>query len=131
MTLSRKAIRHRQTRYLLDNGLLPVSIDYRLCPELSLVQGPMSDVSSALAWAQRELSNIAKRSGYSVESEKVVMIGWSTGGHLAMSTSWTSKAAGIALPLAILSFYAPTDLASQGMLIPQEFGVSNDILTET
>lgn len=34
--LLRKDIRLKQTQSLLDNGLLPVSVDFRLCPEVSL-----------------------------------------------------------------------------------------------
>ena len=114
MTLSRKAVRHNQTRYLLDNGILPISLDFRLCPEINLIKGPMVDVCDALAWAQHQLPIVANSRGFAVNPKKIVMVGWSTGGHLAMSTAWTSKEAGIAPPCAILGFYAPTDLHSQG-----------------
>ena len=58
MTLSRKAIRPIQTQHLLANGFLSVSIDYRLCPEVSLVDGPMTDVCDAYLWTRTALPRL-------------------------------------------------------------------------
>ncbi|TVY45279.1 3-methylorcinaldehyde synthase [Lachnellula subtilissima] len=112
MTLSRKAIRPIQTQHLLANGFLPVSIDYRLCPEINIVDGPMADVCDAFKWAQTSLPEIASQHGITVDSTKIVVVGWSTGGHLAMSLGWTAKMAGLQPPMAVLSFYAPVDFES-------------------
>lgn len=109
MTLSRKSIRPYQTQYLLDNGILPVSLDYRFCPEINILDGPFADARDALIWAREKLPALAKNRGVVVDAEKLVIIGWSTGGHLAMATSWISLNAGLPPPRAILSFYAPTD----------------------
>lgn len=114
MTLSRKAIRPIQTRYLLTHGYLPISIDYRLCPEINLIDGPITDVYDAYQWIQTVLPQIALRRGLAVDKNKVVVIGWSTGGHLAMSIGWTSKMAGVPPPIAVLSFYSPVDFESGG-----------------
>ena len=118
MTLSRKAIRPRQTEYLLAHGVLPVSIDYRLCPEINLIDGPMADVRDALLWVQKEkgLQAAIREEGIVIDEKRMVMIGWSTGGHLAMTTAWTSQEAGLKPPMAILSFYGPTDFVSGGKL---------------
>ncbi|KAL8785498.1 MAG: hypothetical protein Q9213_003324 [Squamulea squamosa] len=108
--LSRKDIRPQQTQVLLEAGFLPISIDYRLCPETTLVDGPMRDVCSAHEWARRILPSLhLKRTDVQPDGDHVVAIGWSTGGHLAMTLAWTSAAAGIPAPDAILSFYCPTD----------------------
>ncbi|OJJ38079.1 hypothetical protein ASPWEDRAFT_148134 [Aspergillus wentii DTO 134E9] len=108
--LSRKDVRPKQTRMLLDAGFLPVSIDYRLCPEVTLQEGPMQDVCDALTWARTTLpSIILKRPDIRVNGEKVVAVGWSTGGHLAMSLGWTPHAMGMRPPEAILAFYCPYD----------------------
>ncbi|KAK4214758.1 conidial yellow pigment biosynthesis polyketide synthase, partial [Rhypophila decipiens] len=113
MTLSRKAIRPAQRRHLLAHGFLPVSIDYRLCPEINLIDGPMADVCSAYKWAQTDLLNLVRERGLGVaDGRKVVVIGWSSGGHLALSLGWTAKAAALEPPCAILSFYAPYDFLS-------------------
>ena len=110
MTLSKKAIRPFQTAFLLKHNILPVSIDYRLCPEVNLINGPIADVCSAYEWLQC-LPTIV---GVSVDVNKIVVIGWSSGGHLAMTTGWKSKEAGLKPPVAILSFYGPTDFESGG-----------------
>ncbi|KAF2008704.1 ketoacyl-synt-domain-containing protein [Aaosphaeria arxii CBS 175.79] len=109
MALSRKAIRPAQTRYLLANGFLPVSIDYRLCPEVNLVEGPFADVRDGYWWARSELPLLLLKRGIMVDSDRVVVIGWSTGGHLAMSLGWTTREACLPSPTAILCFYTPVD----------------------
>ena len=108
--LSRKDVRPKQTQILLEAGFLPVSIDYRLCPEINLPDGPMRDVCFALGWARCTLPVLhLKRSDIRPSGDRVVAIGWSTGGHLAMTLAWTAPAAGIAAPNAILGFYCPSD----------------------
>ena len=114
MTLSKTAIRPHQTQFLLDNGYLPVSIDYRLCPEIDLIAGPMTDVRDALAWVRDKLPAIARARGINVDPTKVVAVGWSTGGHLAMTTAWTCEEIRQEPPAAILSFYGPTNFESEG-----------------
>ena len=110
-TLSRKAIRPLQTAFLLAHGVLPIS---RLCPETKLIDGPITDVCDTYAWAQTKLQAVVKTRGILVDEKRIVVIGWSTGGHLAMTTAWKSKEAGLTPPVTILSFYGPTDFESGG-----------------
>lgn len=120
MTLSRKAVRPFQTAFLLAHDVLPVSIDYRLCPEVNLIEGPIQDVCDAYAWVQSGGLQAELRfssHGILVDAGRIVVVGWSTGGHLAMTTAWTSKGAGLRPPTAILSFYGPTDFESGGQSI--------------
>ena len=122
MTLSRNAVRAAQTSFLLANGILPIGLDYRLCPEVNLIDGPMADVRDAYAWARSSsktgLQSILHNKGSTlkIDGAKIVVIGWSTGGHLAMTTAWTTKEAGLPPPSAILSFYGPSDFESGGEL---------------
>ncbi|KAK9780019.1 hypothetical protein SCAR479_03143 [Seiridium cardinale] len=113
VTLSRRAVRPEQTRYLLKRGLLPVSIDYRLCPEVNIIDGPMTDVRDAYRWSRDILPGIASNAGVLVDRSSIVAIGWSTGGQLAMSLGWTAEYAGLPPPSAVLSFYAPVDFESR------------------
>ena len=107
---SRKDIRSKQTQLLLDSGLLPVSIDYRLCPEVDLLQGPMVDVCDALRWAREQLPTLnLDCPGLQIDGTKVVVVGWSSGGHLAMTLAWTARLQDLKPPEAILTFYAPAD----------------------
>ncbi|OOQ86839.1 polyketide synthase [Penicillium brasilianum] len=108
--LSRKDVRPTQVQLLIDMGFLPVSIDYRLCPEVSLLEGPMADVCEALAWAQNTLPQLnLQRPDIRPDGNKVVAVGWSSGGHLAMTLAWTAPARGLRAPEAVLSFYCATD----------------------
>jgi len=113
--LSRKEIRPRQTKLLLDRGLLPVSIDYRLCPEVTITEGPMTDVCAALQWARRTLPELVlSRRDVRPDGDRVVVIGWSTGGTLALTLGWEPITRGLQLqpPAAILAFYCPSDYQS-------------------
>ena len=108
--LSRKDVRPRQVQLLLDNGILPVAVDYRLCPETTILEGPIPDVRDAYAWAHNVLPALELKHGFlSIERGRVVVIGWSTGGTLAMSLAWTLVPRSIPPPEGILVFYCPTD----------------------
>ena len=110
---TRKEVNPKQVKLLLDLGFLPISVEYRLCPEMNILEGPMTDVCDALRWAQDTVPGIPLDCfGVRPDGEKVVVVGWSTGGHLAMTTAFTSKQRGIKPPSAILSFYSPTDYES-------------------
>jgi acyl transferase domain-containing protein/SAM-dependent methyltransferase/acyl carrier protein len=108
---SRKDIRPPQTRLLLERGFLPVSLDHRLCPEVKLAEGPMVDVCDALDWARNVLPQMKLNCppGMQIDGERVVVVGWSSGGQLAMSLAWTAPQRGLRPPEAILAFYCPTD----------------------
>ncbi|KAJ5952971.1 CAZyme family CE10 [Penicillium vulpinum] len=108
--LSRRDIRMKQVKMLLNAGFLPVSVDYRLCPEVSLTEGPMHDVCDALRWARDTLPSLnLSRPDIQPDGTQAVVVGWSTGAHLAMTLAWTAEEMGIAPPDAILAFYGPTD----------------------
>nr|AOO87096.1 polyketide synthase [Alternaria alternantherae] len=112
MTLSRKAVRPAQTKFLLSHNILPISVDYRLVPEVNVIEGPFSDVRDAYAWIQTKLSAITSKYGIPIDTTRVVSIGWSTGAHLAMSLVWTTKELNLSPLAAILGFYGPTDFES-------------------
>ncbi|KAI4234156.1 MAG: hypothetical protein LQ349_003972 [Xanthoria aureola] len=114
MTLSRKAIRPLQTRFLLQNGILAIGLDHRLCPEVNIIDGPMADIRDAVAWARSKLPAIALDHGNDLENSKIAVIEWSTGGHLAMTTAWMTVEAGMEPPTAILNFYGPSDFEASG-----------------
>ncbi|RDW93187.1 non-reducing polyketide synthase spyA [Aspergillus mulundensis] len=131
--LSRKDIRPSQTKLLLDYGFLPVSIDYRLCPEVNLTDGPIADVCTALDWARSTLPALElQRPDIHPDGGKVVVIGWSTGGTLAMSLPFSAPQLGIRPPDAILAFYCPTDYEDKFWRQPNyPEGTSPDLITKT
>lgn len=117
--LSRNDIRLAQVKMLLEAGIVPVSIDYRLCPEVSLIEGPMTDALDAFRWIRETLPTIVRRrQDVLLDGSRVVTIGWSTGGMLALSLGWTSSAKGLQPPEATLAFYCPTDYEDDHWLQP-------------
>ena len=74
----------------------------------------MTDVRDALGWMRNKRPAIARARGVAVDATNIVAIGWSTGGHLAMTTAWTCEKVGQEPPAAILCFHGPTDFESEG-----------------
>ena len=114
MTMSRSSVRPSQTSLLLKHGILPVSLDYRLVPEINVYDGAMTDVRDGVSWARNNLPTIAKGRGVELDVKNTVLIGWSAGGQLAMSAAWMCDES----PKAILAFYAPCDFESPGQCPP-------------
>ena len=117
--LSRDDVRPEQTELLHRQGFLPISVDYRLCPETTITNGPMEDVVDALYWIRTILPTLRlRRSDIKVDGDRVVSVGWSAGGHLALSLGWSSIARGIKPPEAVLAFYCPLDYEDECWLRP-------------
>ncbi|CAI6331173.1 unnamed protein product [Periconia digitata] len=133
---SRKDIRPPQTRLLLERGFLPVSLDHRLCPEVALADGPMVDVCDALDWTRNVLPKTKPKApaGLEIDGDTVVVVGWSSGGQLAMSLAWTAPQKGLKPPEAILAFYCPTDYEDEWWKHPiqpngaEDKGLQYDVL---
>lgn len=117
--LSRKHVQQQQVQLLLECGFLPISVDFRLCPETTLAEGPMADVGDAMAWIRNGLAETARlRPDVKIDVERVVAMGWSTGGHLALTLGWTCAARAVRPPEAVLAFYCPTDYEDRFWALP-------------
>lgn len=72
----------------LERGWIVLAIEHRLCPGVNLLEGPMADVRDALTWAQD--GGLAKALEWkwpgSMDRERIMAMGTSSGGHLALST---------------------------------------------
>ena len=112
---TRKEVNFKQIKLLHAAGYLPVSVDYRFVPELNILDGPMNDVCDALGWARFQLPDLASSlaPGLEADGNKVVAVGWSTGGHLAMTLAFTAPQRRLRAPEAILAFYCPTDYENE------------------
>ena len=72
-----------------ERGWVVLAIEHRLCPGVNVYEGPMADVRDALSWAQNGgLSRALKENAKDVEvdEQRVMVMGTSSGGHLALST---------------------------------------------
>ena len=104
----------KHIKKLLERGLIPISVDYRLCPEVNLTQGPMTDALDALAWVRSTLPSLPRaRPKVLLDTTRVAAVGWSAGGHLAMTLAYTAQAKGIMPPDVVLAFYAPSDFEAE------------------
>lgn len=108
---TRKEVNLKQIKLLHEAGFLPVSVDYRFVPELNIIDGPMNDVCEALGWVRFALPDLAPTlaPGLEADGDKVVAVGWSTGGTLAMTLAYTAAQRRLRAPDAVLAFYCPTD----------------------
>lgn len=71
-------------RHLAAQGHVIMDVAHRLAPETDLM-GMIHDVKRAIAWMK---SNAEK---YSIDRNKVIVAGGSSGGYLALMTAFTSK----------------------------------------
>ncbi|KAL6703585.1 hypothetical protein ACN47E_009530 [Coniothyrium glycines] len=99
-----------QIQDCLERGWIVLALEHRLCPGVNLLEGPMTDVRDALAWAQSGgLNSTLGKEAKSVKADekRVVLMGTSSGGNLALSTAWDT----LSKPLAILDFYGAKHFA--------------------
>ncbi|KAF2829925.1 alpha/beta-hydrolase [Ophiobolus disseminans] len=97
----------------LDRGWIVLAIEHRLCPGVNVLEGPMTDVRDALAWVQNGgLAGAlgSRETGWKggVDEKRVMIMGTSSGGHLALSTAFNTPTP----PLALLNFYAPVNFSA-------------------
>lgn len=70
---------------LNEAGLVAVASDYRLCPTISVLDGPVADSVAAYDWAQNELPALLEKDhGVIVNGKNIVTFGHSCGGGLAL-----------------------------------------------
>lgn len=110
----------KHVRVLLQRGFLPISVDYRLCPEVSLFDGPVTDCRDALRWVRETLPSLSLSwpNVRVLPDGKVLALGWSSGGQLAMTLGFTARPAEIEPPDVILPFYSPSDLEAECASFP-------------
>lgn len=75
-----------QIAYLVEHGFVVVTPEYRLCPQVSLEDGPIQDAKDVLKWCQEDLATLMKEKDVHVDGKKVVAMGHSAGGLLALTT---------------------------------------------
>lgn len=84
---SKELLSQNHVDKLLGLGFVVVSANYRLCPTISVFEGPVTDALDAYSWAQGALpGRLHKDAGVRVDGSKTVVLGHSAGGLLALLT---------------------------------------------
>ncbi|KAL8949206.1 MAG: hypothetical protein Q9222_004669 [Ikaeria aurantiellina] len=98
---SRAFLPSLQISYLASLGFVVVAIDYRLCPQMTALDGPFADTLSAFDSCKKELSPFLEEAhNVSADASPVAAKGHSAGGTLAL---WLGTQPD--LPRAIAAFY--------------------------
>lgn len=84
MVGSRFQISLQPIKDLVDAGLVFVSADYSLCPQVSLFTGPEQDAKDAYHWCKQKLPSLLLEEGVVVDHTKAVTLGYSAGATLAL-----------------------------------------------
>jgi hypothetical protein len=73
---SLKMVLERQIANLVGRGFVVVTPEYRLCPQVSLYEGPIQDAKDVYRWCQEELPRLLKESrGVEVDASRIVAMG--------------------------------------------------------
>lgn len=88
-------------RYLASHGYAVAAIDYRHSPTWHF-PAPLEDVFSAIEFLKTHAAE------FGIDADRIVLIGRSAGGQLALSAAYAQRDAAIR---GVVAFYAPTDLA--------------------
>jgi len=74
-----------QIEELNNSGFVVISADYRLCPQVSLFEGPIEDAVDAYQWCKSVLPHLLEKdANLKIDPKKIVAIGYSAGGLLAL-----------------------------------------------
>jgi acetyl esterase/lipase len=74
-----------QLEELVALGFVVVSVNYRLCPTISLADGPLADCSDCYTWCKSSLPGLLERElGFAADPGRIVALGHSAGGYLAL-----------------------------------------------
>ncbi|KAH7131738.1 Alpha/Beta hydrolase protein [Dactylonectria estremocensis] len=104
---AKERIPPQHIKMLIELGFIVVVPNYRLAPTISMYEGPFQDSKDAYTWCQTDLPKLLP-TGLSVDSQRMVAIGYSAGATLALLlASMQTK------PRAILDFYGPLNFSDK------------------
>lgn len=79
-----------QVQDMLERGWIVVSLEHRLCPQVNILDGPIADARDCLDWVldgslEKELGKTEVSSKFKVDYDRIVAVGTSSGGTLALA----------------------------------------------
>ncbi|CAO2648250.1 Nn.00g075170.m01.CDS01 [Neocucurbitaria sp. VM-36] len=90
-----------QIANLVSRGFVVVTPEYRLCPQVSLYDGPIQDAKDVYHWTQTSLpALLSQEKSIKLDTSRIVAMGHSAGGLLALTTGLCPNP-----PRAIVDFY--------------------------
>ncbi|KAG6362496.1 hypothetical protein INS49_010728 [Diaporthe citri] len=89
---SKDLLSQNHVEKLLGLGFVVVAANYRLCPTISVFEGPVTGALDAYGWAQDVLPGLLHiDAGVRVDGSKIVVLGHSAGGLLALLTAGSPR----------------------------------------
>ncbi len=88
-------------------GCITVSMNYRYASSKVDCEDILDDIDKAL----KKVKSMAKSRG--INADRVMLVGFSAGGHLALMYSYTRKDTAPIEPVAVISYSGPTDFTSE------------------
>ncbi len=108
---ARSGLPSDQLEMYLESGYVVISIDYRLAPE-SKLPAILEDLKDAYTWVREEGPAL-----FDIDPGRVVVVGHSAGGYLALAAGFLCKPS----PAALVSFYGYGDLVGPWYSQPDPF----------
>ena len=114
--MDKDVLTRRFFRHLAAQGHVVMDVAYRLCPEVD-IPGMVGDARRAIAWIK------AQASEYGIRPERVVLVGASAGGQVALLAAYGSghprltpeELRGVDMSvMAVVSYYGVPDLRAYG-----------------
>ncbi len=101
----KKGDKHSYWPYLIpyaEKGYITATIQYRFT-DVAIYPAQLNDVISSIKWLENNADT------YHIDKNKIVLVGGSAGGHLAMMTAFTDPSLNIK---GIVNLYGPSDLTT-------------------
>ncbi|KNG89194.1 hypothetical protein ANOM_002565 [Aspergillus nomiae NRRL 13137] len=98
---SKEVVPKSEISTLTKLGFVVLTPNYRLCPQIPVYNGPITDSRDCLVWAANEFPGLLQNESMEVDPTQIVTMGHSAGGTLALLMGCTPE-----VPVtAILDFY--------------------------
>lgn len=106
LTGSKNEFSKKAKEYALENGVACAAVDYRTLSESVSMQEMLDDIANSLIAIRTAGEQVA------VTIKKSVLVGYSAGGHLALTYAYSMSDAASVKPAAVISYAGATDFTN-------------------